>query len=269
MMMSLNILFATEVEEQAKLTLISPVLDASGGVVYTPNVNITFKLNGDVDGLMHIVRIDEPRIAFSYSDDLEKIKGVARKAPTSRYSLTYENAPKQDSIVRVDYSSVYDSEMTISALQSVYLKQAKVLKRAYLDYKKEYDTALLNYDNETLQKIVNRRLLLHNGLQALNRERQEYEKQALLFNYIQAKYEHLFRVKVVSNVEVKQEGALPFFNYTLKDVTFGKYEVVVVDRLTNMKLINNQYFYIKSQEQVKEDLLNSLRYDMTNIWNTD
>lgn len=269
LILSVNISFALSETQLPPVELVSPKMDGSGGVVYSPNVNITLKLNTDVDALMTIVRIDEPRIAFSKSQNVEKIKRIADNAPTLKVKAQKNSTVFNDPVVSVDYTEVYAYSMGVSEIQNAYVAQAKKLKEAYENYNIEYAYALSSYDDEVLIGFVDNRLLLQNNLYALHTARQDYEEQALLFNYIQAEFESLFRVKIIDDISIKKEGALPFFNLTLKDVSVGKYEIVVKDRQTGEYLIDAQSFYIKSQEQVTQDLLNSLKDDMTNLWNTD
>lgn len=262
------ILFITQsvfanISNLAKVQLVSPIVSASGDVSYATSLNVTLKLTGEVDGNMTIMRIDDPTLSFAIQSK------IATTAPTARYSLSYDGAPSQDEIVTIDFSSIYDSTMTHAQIESSYASEAELLSAAYNRYNDAYQAALKKYSISSLDNAIKHRLLKSYQLYDLHSARQEYEKHAILFLKIQAKYFSLFKSTVASNISVQQQGALPYFNYVLNDVKVGRYEISVIDTKTGDALMSVARFNVKSQPDAGEDnpvKADVLRSDLIKIW---
>ncbi len=225
------------------IKLVSPQLDEFGQVKYASTLNITLELADDTAAYLQLVRIDPPDMPFANAEVLAAINGMVSKAPTAwlqdlKADGAYDPAPQ------INIDNYYQPAMSDADLRAVYIAQGDRVIESNAAYVQAFYNAREHFSATELKVMINERQLLVNDLPELYLARNEYEKQAILFLILQQKYNSRFRYTVVSQVPVRQDGPLPYFNYAISDIDPAKYEIIVRDSKTNNLLMPKCRFVV-------------------------
>ncbi len=223
--------------------LVSPQVDELGQVKRASTLNITLQLADDIAAYLQLVRIDSPDMPFASEDELVAINTMVSRAPTAwLQDLDEDGAYDPEPTINVE--DFFQPDMSNEALRNAYIEQGNRVIESSAVFQQAYYDAQQYFEIDQLEMAIDERQLLVNDLAQLYSARNEYEKQAILFLILQEKYNSRFRETVVSQVLVKQDGPLPYFNYAISDIEPAKYEIIVRDSETNYLLMPKYRFVV-------------------------
>ncbi len=234
--------FTYALDDAPAVQLISPEINQAGQVKHASTINITLKLGDDVDAYMQLVRIDKPKMPFVSEDVLAAISAMASRAPTAWVS--YDVAETRDPEPKIDIANLVNAKMSEDELRELYVKQGDEVIAANKAYVQAYHALRKEYSAKELIKLITERRLLANGLDEFYVIRDNYEKQAIKFFVLQDKYNNRFRYTIVSEVSVKRDGPLPYFNYAVSNIETAKYELILRDSKTDHLLMPKRRFVV-------------------------
>jgi hypothetical protein len=246
--------------------IVSPKINANGDVMHTQDLFISLKIRKQIDATLTLVRLDQPRISRSTIEG-RMLTQIASNAPTR--NAIDESKPLDktlDPVIATTVKSVFKDEIARDVLQDHYVEAGAELKKAYDAYMIEYNLALKKVDEDILNTLIFQRKLLNNGFKDLHLKRQDYEKAAIIYLDLQKKYESMFRIKVVDHAKVDIEGVLPFFNLTVKDISTGRYELIIQDINTGRLIIDKVNITIKKADVAAQEMIQRVKMELNDIW---
>ncbi|MCK8060892.1 MULTISPECIES: hypothetical protein [unclassified Fusibacter] len=268
LLMLCTAVFATE-SNNGKLPpveIVSPKINAYGDVMHTQDLFISLKVNEDVDAVLTLVRLDKPRISL-VTAEVKKLNQIALDAPTDTLKADPSSLDVPlDPIITAVSDRVFAEEMARDVLQEAYVSAGLELKSSYDAYLLAYNKARLTFEEDLLNTLVLQRKLLSRNLNDLHLKRQAYEKAAVVYLDLQDKYESMFRINIVDHTKVVIEGALPFFNMTVRDINTGRYELIIEDAKTGDLVVDKMNITIKKEDEAALEMINRVKEELTEIW---
>lgn len=248
----------TEKEEvKKKFEVVSPKFVLDSNIKLEPEVLVSVRFLESLDANVSITRFIEPRSVVFSDESKKEIAEVLKNAPL------YVGED-----VKASKSSLYDAvgEATIEDISEykdiyeLYDKTGKDLLQANERYQLLYMQTLEQYKLEArdLNRFIRNRILKFKGYQDLYHARVEFEIAAQ--NYLKSKemYESYHKDVILDEEKMEIEGALPYYNYVLKEPKYGRYEVIIRDDESGEMLGPVFEFHIKADEKLKQDLLENV-----------
>jgi hypothetical protein len=268
----MTVVFATDTNNETvpAYELISPKINSNGDVMKEQHLLITLRVNQKVDGVLSLIRIDEPRVLVASPDMVRRLRILALQAPTQQtYSASEIGDSRLDPIVVITREDVLASETSREVMRDAYAKAGLELQSAHDLYQEAYAKARETISADRLNQMIFQRRLLENNLNGLHSARQNYEKTSLIYLQIRNRYESLFRVKVVDKAPITLQGALPIFNLTVRDILVGKYELIIEDAKTAQRIGDRVTFVVRDQKEAAVEIIERVREQLTDIWRTN
>lgn len=256
-----GVLFAEDSSDPYEI--ISPKINQNGDVIKEQHLLISLRLNQDIDALLTLTRIDEPKVVVASNEAARKLKFIASQAPTMNVSSGEGNT---DPVVQVTKKDLLVDDDSRENVQMAFYKAGVALENAYEEYMALYSQARKVIDADKLQQLVNQRKLIQSNLRNLHNARQAYERAAIIYQHISAKYEALFRVVIVDKVNIQLQGALPIYNLTVRDIQPGKYELLIQDKNTGKRIGDRVIFFVKNPDKATEEIIDRVKENITDIW---
>lgn len=243
--------------------ILSPKINTSGDVIKEQHLLISLRLNEKLDAVLTLTRIDEPKVVVASTEAARRLRLIASQAPTQQVA---EGSGNTDPVVVVSRKDLLLDDDSRESVQEAFYKAGVALQNAYDNYMDLYGQARRVIDAEKLQQLINQRRLIQSNLRNLHLARQAYERAAIIYQQISAKYESLFRVVIVDRASIEVQGALPIYNLTVRDIAAGKYELVVLDKETGKRIGNRVIFILKNPEKATEEIIDRVKENITDIW---
>lgn len=243
--------------------IISPIVSQNGDVIKEQHLLISLRLNQGLDATLTLTRIDEPKVVVASNEAARKLKGIASQAPTQAVNAADGGS---DPVVLVSKKDLLVDDDSRENVQMSFYKAGVNLESAYNEYMEQFSLARKAIDFDKLQQLVNQRKLLQSNLRNLHVARQAYERAAIIFQHISAKYESLFRVTIVDKASISFQGALPIYNLTVRDIQPGKYELLIHDKTTGKRIGDRVIFFLKSPDRATEEIIDRVKENITDIW---
>lgn len=245
--------------------IIAPKINSNGDVIKEQHLLISLKINTPIDAVLSLTRLDEPKVVVASTEAATRLKALAAQAPIVTI-VSSEAQGEIDPIVAVTKKDLLTDEDSREAIQEGFYKASLNLQSAYEVYSKAYAIALKDLDAKRLNELVQQRRLVQSNLLDLHAARQQYEKAAIIYNYVSKRYESLFRVTILNRTPIELQGILPIYNITVRDINTGKYELVVHDKTSGNRIGDRVIFVIKNSEKATEEILERVKEGITDIW---
>lgn len=77
------------------------------------------------------------------------------------------------------------------------------------------------------------------------------------FQYWKNKYDSLFEIVIINNIDIEVDILLPYFEYIVEDVAKGKYKLVITKKSDN-EIVESLEFQIVTEESILKEIENNI-----------
>lgn len=247
-----------QIELKKKFEVASPKLVIDSNIKLEPEVLVSIRFLERLDANISIMRFIEPRSIVFSDENKREISEVLKNAPL--YVGEEVGVDKSSIYDVVVESTIDDDVLEYKDIYELYDKMGKELLQANEKYQLVYMETLKQYNLEAreLNALIRNRILKLRGYADLYRARIGYELAAR--NYLKCRdiYESYHREVVLEEENMIIQGALPYYNYVLKNPQYGRYEVIIKDNESGQVIDEVFEFNIKAKEKIQQDLLENL-----------
>lgn len=249
-------------KEEKYFELVSPNINVLGEVVLDNNLLISLKVLKKIDANLSINKVKSENLKFFLNSNRKNLNNIILQAPI----LNVREGKDVDPIyeIKLDLNSISENE-----LDKLYMFLVTELIKASEIYETEYIKTLkqnTSISREILNSIIFDRVLLKNNMHNLYYARNKYELLTNLYYEVKSKYDNMYSEKVVDNLPIVIDGALPYFNINLNDVSVGKYELIITSAVDNT-VLEKINFYVTNDNKVITNFYNKIQKQIMDILN--
>lgn len=237
--------------------VVSPKLVIDSNIKIEPEILVSIRLLQPLDANISITRFIEPRSVVFSDDSKREIAEIAKNAPTY---VSEEARADQTGLYDPVVSSTIGELSEYNDIYELYESSGAQLRRAHENYQLIYMDTLKKFKLEAkdLNWIIKNRLLKSKGYMDLYLARIAYETSAKDYLKCRDMYESYHKQVILSSVDMVVQGALPYYNYVLKDPKYGRYEIIIRDNESGEIIDEIFEFNIKAQENIEKDFVKSV-----------
>ena len=216
--------------------IISPKVGQSGKFISESSLFISILVLEDIDLELALYKIESP--VYEFEDDLE-------------LDINSKSILNSDESMDIEYRDIIN--LTRDDIINYYLEsesKLELIKELYFEVLNEIKELPILDNNEVSDKEIKLSEIEADYSNRLIKAKDE-------FQYWKNRYDSLFEVVILDNIDIEVDVLLPYFEYIVGDIAKGKYRLVITKKDDN-EIVKSLEFQIVTEESIFKEIESSV-----------